>query len=280
MAAGAGPRATAGHPRDGAATVAFDDHHRPDAALIGDCVHCGFCLPACPTYLLWGEEMDSPRGRILLMDLAERGEIGMDREVVGHWDACLGCMACVGRLPFRRAVQPAHRAGAPAGRAPVRAGLAIARRTRRALCAPAASATNAQRRNCCRDHAGARPASRPALAAGAAHRAANAAPPRRHGTGPSARRAPHADATASHTRGRTRAARRGAHRLRAGCLLLARQSRDRTRARGARLRGAHAAVAELLRRARDPRRTRGRRHSIVCVRSSRRWSACASITSS
>ena len=99
MATRAGPRATSGHARDGAATVAFDDHHRPDAALIGDCVHCGFCLPACPTYLLWGEEMDSPRGRILLMDLAERGEIGMSREVVGHWDACLGCMACVDACP-------------------------------------------------------------------------------------------------------------------------------------------------------------------------------------
>ncbi|HEY6469678.1 MAG TPA: heterodisulfide reductase-related iron-sulfur binding cluster [Candidatus Dormibacteraeota bacterium] len=99
MTVGTRPPATAGHPRDGAATVAFDDHHRPDAALIGDCVHCGFCLPACPTYLLWGEEMDSPRGRILLMDLAERGEIGMDREVVGHWDACLGCMACVDACP-------------------------------------------------------------------------------------------------------------------------------------------------------------------------------------
>jgi len=99
MAARVGPRGTSGHPRDGAATVAFDDHHRPDAALISDCVHCGFCLPACPTYLLWGEEMDSPRGRIVLMDLAERGEIGLDREVVRHWDACLGCMACVDACP-------------------------------------------------------------------------------------------------------------------------------------------------------------------------------------
>ncbi len=79
--------------------MAFDDHHPPDASLIADCVHCGFCLPACPTYLLWGEEMDSPRGRILLIDLAERGEIGMDGEVVRHWDACLGCMACVDACP-------------------------------------------------------------------------------------------------------------------------------------------------------------------------------------
>jgi glycolate oxidase iron-sulfur subunit len=56
-----------------ASEPAFDQIHPPDPELISDCVHCGFCLPACPTYVLWGEEMDSPRGRILLMDLAERG---------------------------------------------------------------------------------------------------------------------------------------------------------------------------------------------------------------
>ncbi len=97
--AGVGPPQPSGHPSNDAAVVAFDDHHPPDPALIADCVHCGFCLPACPTYLLWGEEMDSPRGRILLMDLADRGEVGMSREVVRHWDACLGCMACVDACP-------------------------------------------------------------------------------------------------------------------------------------------------------------------------------------
>jgi glycolate oxidase iron-sulfur subunit len=94
-----GPAETRGHPRDGASSLAFDTHRAPDPALIADCVHCGFCLPACPTYLLWGEELDSPRGRILLMDLAEKGEVGMDTEVVRHWDACLGCMACVDACP-------------------------------------------------------------------------------------------------------------------------------------------------------------------------------------
>ena len=67
---------------------AFDEHHPPDAALIGDCVHCGFCLPTCPTYVLWGEEMDSPRGRIYLMKEGLEGEPMTDSMVVA-----------LGRLP-------------------------------------------------------------------------------------------------------------------------------------------------------------------------------------
>jgi len=78
---------------------AFDEHHPPARELLDDCVHCGFCLPACPTYQLWGEEADSPRGRILLMDLAARGEMEMSDQLVHHWDACLGCMACVTACP-------------------------------------------------------------------------------------------------------------------------------------------------------------------------------------
>jgi glycolate oxidase iron-sulfur subunit len=97
--AGAGPPHTQGHPRGDASIIAFDERRPPEPELIADCVHCGFCLPACPTYLLWGEEMDSPRGRILLMDLAARGEVGLEAEVVRHWDSCLGCMACVDACP-------------------------------------------------------------------------------------------------------------------------------------------------------------------------------------
>ena len=82
-----------------AAGLAFDIHRPPDPDLIADCVHCGFCLPACPTYVLWGEEMDSPRGRILLMDLAQRGERPLTAGMVAHWDACLGCLACVPACP-------------------------------------------------------------------------------------------------------------------------------------------------------------------------------------
>jgi glycolate oxidase iron-sulfur subunit len=77
---------------------AFDDHHPPQIELIKDCVHCGFCLPSCPTYVLWGEEMDSPRGRIQLMKTGLEGE-PLSESMVGHFDACLGCMACVPACP-------------------------------------------------------------------------------------------------------------------------------------------------------------------------------------
>src|ERR1700761_9861415 len=72
---------------------------RSYASLISDCVHCGFCLPACPTYVSWGEEMDSPRGRIDLMKGVSEGTIPLDEVVAGHIDACLGCMACVTACP-------------------------------------------------------------------------------------------------------------------------------------------------------------------------------------
>jgi glycolate oxidase iron-sulfur subunit len=78
---------------------AFDAHHPPDPELIADCVHCGFCLPSCPTFVLWGEEMDSPRGRIQLMKLASEGHIALNETVTRHWDQCLGCMACVTACP-------------------------------------------------------------------------------------------------------------------------------------------------------------------------------------
>ena len=66
--------------------------------LLGDCVHCGFCLPTCPTYVLWGQEMDSPRGRIHLMQQHVDGE-PLSGQMVEHFDACLGCMACVTSCP-------------------------------------------------------------------------------------------------------------------------------------------------------------------------------------
>jgi len=81
------------------AAGAFDTNHPPDPALIDKCVHCGFCLPTCPTYVLWGEEMDSPRGRIYLMKAGLDGRTAMTPGFVDHFDACLGCMACVTSCP-------------------------------------------------------------------------------------------------------------------------------------------------------------------------------------
>ncbi|GAB2745220.1 heterodisulfide reductase-related iron-sulfur binding cluster [Salinifilum aidingensis] len=89
---------TQGTSGEAAGPGAFDALHPPQQELINDCVHCGFCLPACPTYELWGEEMDSPRGRIDLMDLGLQGE-PLTGTMVGHFDNCLGCMACVSACP-------------------------------------------------------------------------------------------------------------------------------------------------------------------------------------
>ncbi|MDZ4718015.1 MAG: heterodisulfide reductase-related iron-sulfur binding cluster [Roseiflexaceae bacterium] len=77
----------------------FDLQHPPAQDLIEDCVHCGFCLPTCPTYVLWGKEMDSPRGRIYLMKLGSEGAVELNDTYVGHFDNCLGCMACVTSCP-------------------------------------------------------------------------------------------------------------------------------------------------------------------------------------
>ena len=80
-------------------TGAFDAEHPPSRDLVADCVHCGFCLPACPTYLLWRKEMDSPRGRIHLMRLGLEGAAELGDGFVRHIDTCLGCMACVTACP-------------------------------------------------------------------------------------------------------------------------------------------------------------------------------------
>jgi glycolate oxidase iron-sulfur subunit len=84
-----------------------------DYSSLDPCVHCGFCLPACPTYLATGDEADSPRGRIVLMRALERGEIGADdAALVQHLDACLGCLGCEPACPsgvgYGRGIQTAR----------------------------------------------------------------------------------------------------------------------------------------------------------------------------
>jgi glycolate oxidase iron-sulfur subunit len=78
---------------------AFDTHWPPEQDLIDDCVHCGFCLDACPTYVLWAQEADSPRGRIVLMNEGLNGASELSPQMATHFDRCLGCMSCVTACP-------------------------------------------------------------------------------------------------------------------------------------------------------------------------------------
>ena len=77
----------------------FDADHPPEPKLIDTCVHCGFCLSTCPSYRVIGKEMDSPRGRIYLMDAINEGKIPLNTATVEHFDTCLGCLACVTTCP-------------------------------------------------------------------------------------------------------------------------------------------------------------------------------------
>ena len=99
------PHAENGNP---AAAIDFD--------TFLDCVHCGLCTSACPTYTELGDENDSPRGRIYLMRQVAEGRMGLDARMRRHLDRCLDCRACetacpsgvhYGRLiePFRLAVE-------------------------------------------------------------------------------------------------------------------------------------------------------------------------------
>ena len=81
----------------------------PMAHAVQTCVHCGFCLAACPTYQEFGQEMDSPRGRIVLMKQVLEGELPAKSAQV-HIDRCLGCLACEpacpSGVPYRDLLSP------------------------------------------------------------------------------------------------------------------------------------------------------------------------------
>ncbi|MGH7360541.1 MAG: (Fe-S)-binding protein, partial [Candidatus Methylomirabilales bacterium] len=82
----------AGHP-------GFDLTDPPEVEKLLDCIHCGMCLPVCPTYLLLGNEMDNPRGRIYLIRAASEGRIGITPNFVKHMESCLFCRACETACP-------------------------------------------------------------------------------------------------------------------------------------------------------------------------------------
>ena len=233
---GAGARAL--RPATGARMSAAPDVLR---SLTSDCVHCGFCLPTCPTYLLWSEEMDSPRGRIQLMESNLDGTISLNPTVDRALRRLPRLHGVRHGLPLRRPVRPADRGDARDDRdrdpTPVRRPV----RARGALQAPPLPAA---------DGAG-------AAARAARPQAAAAGPPRRDDRDRAAV-ALDREARTSYARGwRDPRACRHSHRLRAVGGVRLGQRGYGAGARGRRLRGRRAA-AGLLRRALDARRTRRR----------------------
>ncbi|MGH9738968.1 MAG: (Fe-S)-binding protein [Candidatus Acidiferrales bacterium] len=88
------PRATGARARSG-----FSGAEKPEYADYSRCIHCGLCLNHCPTYRLWHEEADSPRGRIRQMALVDEGKLELGESFVTHIDRCLDCRACETACP-------------------------------------------------------------------------------------------------------------------------------------------------------------------------------------
>ena len=76
-----------------------DPHIASSESVIRKCVHCGFCTATCPTYVLLGDELDSPRGRIYLMQNMLEKEETPSPQVVKHIDRCLSCLSCMTTCP-------------------------------------------------------------------------------------------------------------------------------------------------------------------------------------
>jgi len=95
----------------------------PSVADLQNCIHCGFCLPACPTYIATGQELESPRGRLHLIAAVRDGRIDVTGRTLAHFDRCLQCRACEtacpSAVPYGRIMEDARAsimANAPAAR--------------------------------------------------------------------------------------------------------------------------------------------------------------------
>ncbi len=120
------------------------------SAGINACVHCGFCLQACPTYIALGDENDSPRGRIYLMRALTEGELALDDPTVHtHIDRCLGCRACEtacpSGVPYGALLEATRATLSEAKKPPLRARLILALFARRGLMRIAVNAARALR---------------------------------------------------------------------------------------------------------------------------------------